>query len=955
MSQAARRNPWARAFLVLLIPAALPLAISVLYLGPWPAIFIFLLLVLISRRWRSSHLMDMAARQLLRNPGISASMVLAMAVSACLICTPFVLQDSLNGMVWQEAERTMGGGDALYVHAGGANATAVLEARDAAAASAAVQKVCSLAIATVPALAEKQGMMIIPEMRLILVDSILLSTGVMISEGKRVIYEPETQTILINDLLAAQLGVVKGDYLVSVKGNNTIPLLIAGVVLSSGLGGLGGAPDAFANPRTFSMLTGSDAPDHLLMWFTEADRGDPARVRSDAAALSTALSAYDMLLQTDRGTMIEENGQSMNALALGLGIFGAFSILAGVSVVMVLFSGRLQGRQQELALLRALGVDRRGLIAIFLAEGGVLCGIGAAAGAALSSLVAYWMMNAVGNGTLVAGLPISSYFQWRPSVLIVGYLIALASGLAVIVWVGRRQTAWKNSGTGRMVLLDRWGAVALTVLGAIGLTTGTATSSVLLALTGASLVLLGISLDTALLRWIRVFSLMLSAASWILFPILAAAWLPLTPELILLSALFLMVDATLLLAMALRMVRVRTRKPTLQLAMRYLAADHHLFLALFTFATLVLAFTLVNTAQGLVQENVSSIVGDMSAGYDLIGYTTKGALPQSLDATLAAGGMQFHADNASRSVSIYSTECWIGLDGEGPKKCRSLGFDPALSGSVSYALAEFDPAYPDETSVWTAMAQDPSLLVVDGETWASSTDISQGSERLKIGQVVNLTSVDGVECQLKVVGVMKQRTMALLLMSPERVRLLGAEGPSFFLIDLRQGLDPAAQAALLERDLLPYGLSIIDVQLLQANVQGMADGALAVLGGLLWATALVAQIGILAIWMRNVQERRPDLAILRALGAPWATMRRELLMEGGIVLGLGAAVGIAVGVFMMGEVWALLFRAQGLRFALPSTWLLVDLLVVLVAPLAILFLTLGGDRGRRMWAGLPHE
>jgi putative ABC transport system permease protein len=76
-----------------------------------------------------------------------------------------------------------------------------------------------------------------------------------------------------------------------------------------------------------------------------------------------------------------------------------------------------------------------------------------------------------------------------------------------------------------------------------------------------------------------------------------------------------------------------------------------------------------------------------------------------------------------------------------------------------------------------------------------------------------------------------------------------------------------------------------------------------------YLVALVAAGSILASIYNSMNERRRELAILRALGARRATVFSAIVLESATIAGLGAAVGFAIYAALMFVV-ARIIRAQ---------------------------------------------
>ncbi len=83
---------------------------------------------------------------------------------------------------------------------------------------------------------------------------------------------------------------------------------------------------------------------------------------------------------------------------------------------------------------------------------------------------------------------------------------------------------------------------------------------------------------------------------------------------------------------------------------------------------------------------------------------------------------------------------------------------------------------------------------------------------------------------------------------------------------------------------------------------------------------LVGGIGIMNIMMASVLERRPEIGLLRAVGARETDVVRQFLVEAALVALIGAAVGVALGAVIAYVIaafagWAVAWSLPGIALA----------------------------------------
>jgi putative ABC transport system permease protein len=117
----------------------------------------------------------------------------------------------------------------------------------------------------------------------------------------------------------------------------------------------------------------------------------------------------------------------------------------------------------------------------------------------------------------------------------------------------------------------------------------------------------------------------------------------------------------------------------------------------------------------------------------------------------------------------------------------------------------------------------------------------------------------------------------------------------------------------------------------RANNQRLIDTLLAIVVGLLGVAVLIALVGVANTLSLSVLERRRESATLRAIGLSRRRLRWMLAIEGALIAGVGAALGIVLGVLYGWAGSATALGAMG-DVALAVTWW--HLVLVLVVALA---------------------
>jgi hypothetical protein len=237
------------------------------------------------------------------------------------------------------------------------------------------------------------------------------------------------------------------------------------------------------------------------------------------------------------------------------------------------------------------------------------------------------------------------------------------------------------------------------------------------------------------------------------------------------------------------------------------------------------------------------------------------------------------------------------------------------------ATGGYDPDIP-----WTLLDQDfgPGVVPVIGD--AASV---QWILHLGLGDEMVVEDELGGPLSLVIVGTLTGSIFGSeLLISEENLLAYfpSQSGYSAFLVDTTAGAD--ATAAALESGLGPFGFDARRTEQILADflaVQNTYLSTFQLLGGL---GLLLGTVGLGVVLVRNVIERRAELATLRAFGFRRAALSRMVLAENAFLLVVGVFIGAASSLVAVAP------RFVGGAFELPWGSLGLILLAVLVVGMA---------------------
>ncbi|MEO6726863.1 MAG: FtsX-like permease family protein, partial [Blastocatellia bacterium] len=199
---------------------------------------------------------------------------------------------------------------------------------------------------------------------------------------------------------------------------------------------------------------------------------------------------------------------------------------------------------------------------------------------------------------------------------------------------------------------------------------------------------------------------------------------------------------------------------------------------------------------------------------------------------------------------------------------------------------------------------------------------------LKVGDETALNASDGRPVRLKIVGALADSILqGELLMSEQNfVKLFpDQQGYRVFLVE---GGDPIKTATALEDKLSDYGFDAISTEEKLASFHQVENTYLSTfqtLGGL---GLLLGTLGLGTVLLRNVLERRKELALMRAIGFQSSHLSLMVIAENVLLLGCGLLSGVLCAAVAIAPA----FIARGGNLSIVSLSLL--LLAVLLTGLA---------------------
>ena len=224
--------------------------------------------------------------------------------------------------------------------------------------------------------------------------------------------------------------------------------------------------------------------------------------------------------------------------------------------------------------------------------------------------------------------------------------------------------------------------------------------------------------------------------------------------------------------------------------------------------------------------------------------------------------------------------------------------EPAILGAPAAFIAEGRFAFSASLASTDEARQNPWRLLESGagsDVIPAIADANslEYSLHLQVGEETTIRDGRGAPVRVKIVAALKDSILQGVLIVSEAnfLRMFPAqEGYRFFLLDVPAARATAVSAALTER-LGDLGLRVESSRDRLAAYHKVENTYLSTFQSLGTLGLVLGTVGLLAVLLRNVLERRAELALLRAVGYRQATLAAMVVAEHVLLMVCGLACG----------------------------------------------------------------
>jgi len=714
--------------------------------------------------------------------------------------------------------------------------------------------------------------------------------------------------VLLSSALANAIDARGGDRLRISTGSVApgVDLRVAGVAAATGPGAYGSRMAVFIPLSTAQLIAGSTAINVVRVAAVGGTPGDLEPARRAAGPLASALA------EIPGGAPLQVNEVRVDAaksladstgwdLGTTLG-FSGLVVLAAIALILNLILALTEERRPRLAVLRALGLSRAGLIALSVLEGAIYSLAGATAGVAVGVVAGLYLGAAIWHTAIIdpgsqafAGSPLE--LTVRPGTLAVafaaGALITLGTFAATAYRTSRLAiaSAVRDLPEPSAPVRDGWARTALLAgLALLGVLMLIPNSSPARLVGGVALIVSITALARrrlsdrarATLAGLLLFAwatlMMASFTNWNdsglvagFFVAVAVAAIGLTVAAA--ANLRLIESASALLARRFGLIQATLRPPLAYVSRRPVRTG----LATSAFAMVLVMVTVIAVYVASFQRNYTRDAG----GFDIRVVTTgpdRVQLPAAVEPEVV--------QQVALPMRLYQGPfIGTGFVGNGGLVQQTMFYvlPDQPSDAAPVYLINREKRFATNAAAWRAVRDEVGLVVIMGGTGVNP------------GDPITLQGIDG-PLHFQVAGSQAGSMVEGIIASPATIAMIDTQPAGWtLLLQTTPGTDSRALARQIERSLFSQGVQAtssrdILAQFYESSIEYATEYDVLLHLGLLVGVLALTMVGI-----RAAIERRRAIGILRSLGYQPPRVIAGLLIESTLTATIGVLTGVGAG------------------------------------------------------------
>lgn len=259
------------------------------------------------------------------------------------------------------------------------------------------------------------------------------------------------------------------------------------------------------------------------------------------------------------------------------------------------------------------------------------------------------------------------------------------------------------------------------------------------------------------------------------------------------------------------------------------------------------------------------------------------------------------------------------------------GLDETFFATHRLELGGWATGYDNAAEVWTAVQNDPRLILIDnfsidrgGDPTAQRNDDAFAVNAISASAAtfdpvtITITAADGTAHEFTIIGVINSAPNFFgATMNQTAANQLGYDQPNRFFLRLPAGSDARATANAIEGEFSRSGLQTsLPKEQLEAS-RASVRSIFFLIQGFIGLGLLIGIAALGVVTIRAVVERRQQIGVLRAIGFSRGMVQNVFLLEGIFVSGLAMVIGYGLALTFAYNLYLQVAADQGLAFLPP--------------------------------------
>ena len=746
---------------------------------------------------------------------------------------------------------------------------------------------------------------------------------------------------------------------------------VAAIVEDSGKGGYGSAATVFFRLDALQVLLNLSGTVSVVRFSAPGDReagalsSGPLADSARSVVASLGLAGARLTVQEVKADSLEQAQQASEGIRIFLTIMGSFSIIAGVVLIINIFTMLAEERKVELGMGRAMGMRRSTLVQLFVFEGLTYAVAAAAAGTLVGITIGAVLIGVLNSlfGTLGASLPLVIV----PGSMIDAFAVGVLLTLATICFAAYRLSRFNiitavrdlpEPVTQRASRRFAYVGAAIGTLTLLAAIASRGNSSIMSLLLAVAVIAFTVPLSRRVPSRLAYSGGALAALVFVLWNLgsqsmaggdietFAAGFIGAGVVIVFAGVLIVIANSDYVSAgLARLMAASRSLRPAAKVSAAYpLYRRFRTGSTVAMFGLVLFTIVVLSIFTGIFSSDIDAQLRDQTGGYDIRGTSiapvtlTNASSPSIRDRVERF--VQFGATSApvlARGRLLTPGGCGFGGGGGGGRGLVTvLGADPGFTSGDTPALSEIAPGY-DGASAWAAVEDGTAAVLSSSITGGGGFGPPGGNNSaVRLGEPVQINGTSG-PLNVTAVGITQSFFIDGVIVSRSALQSAFPGDPravnsTFFFFKSRDAADLDELTHDLERELRPIGMNTVN---LRENLEFAlaAFNTIFLLFQSFLALGLVVGIaGLAIITARNVVERKREIGVLRALGFRRSLVLKSQLIEVLLVVSLGMLIGLVVGIAFAAQLFAS-SELAGVTLTIPWDRLGIIFLVTYVAVL----------------------